>query len=316
MYFLPAIYELIVKSKHFQTLNRVLRRYDFGYFVVVFLAYYFTYKILEDYAPNTGMQLAYFPFAIAIISGSVYETLRVWIRMRRDQFVDVFLNPRSLSLTTTQPRSTWGGIIKKRWLTSYILIFIPLSYSINLFYDGYYVESITFTISACLAICSFLLATRLTFELTRIEEVDAPELQKCIKKADLKLPKRVCRGNTHNIYADVEPILDDETPHKYLTVELQAAGLVVNGDLCQKKPLGSESKMRYRWNCYFPNLGTHTINIAFKRHFPDFGEREILAKTHDVKVVRRYRELWPPILTSLIPTIPFWPQIIVYFLHY
>jgi hypothetical protein len=213
-------------------------------------------------------------------------------------------------------RSTWGGIIKKRWLTSYVFIFIALSYSISLFYGGYYVESITFTISACLAISSFLLATRLAFELSRVEEVDMPELRKCIKKGVLKLPKRIRRGNTHNIYVDLEPVLDDDAPPKYLTVELQAAGLVVNGDLCQKKPLERESKIHYRWNCYFPNSGTNTINIILKRDFLESTEREILVKTHDVKVARLYRELWAPILTASIPTIPFWPQIIPYFLHH
>lgn len=70
---------------------------------------------------------------------------------------------------------------------------------------------------------------------------------------------------------------------KYLEVELVAAGITVSGERKQKQPLGPA--LSYRWNCYFPNSGTHEMSLVL-RLLTDTDAVELGAIDHRVKVTK------------------------------
>jgi len=184
-------------------------------------------------------------------------------------------------------------------------------------YGARYLEGALFLTAISLALCSFFLASYYTFELHKTEVIDALKLDDYVVEGTLKLPKKIRRGSTHNISVDLKPVDKPDDPRDMpLTVELQAAGLTINGELNKKRIIKPKSSASYLWNCYFPNSGKHIINLIFKQSLTDSEMIEILVRTQDFTVIRLYRELWAPLLTLVIPTIPFWPQIVGYFLHH
>jgi hypothetical protein len=50
---------------------------------------------------------------------------------------------------------------------------------------------------------------------------------------------------------------------QFLEAELLAAGLTAAGERKQRSAL-TLGKLSYRWNCYFPNSGHHTIALVFR----------------------------------------------------
>jgi hypothetical protein len=298
---LPAFCELVVKSKYYPRLKRI----DFGLLIVFVGAYFVTLTLF----PPATTQLAY----LSILSASAYESFRASMRLRGDLFTEVHLKPSS-SDSTLPLGLSWAEIMNKRWYVLYAIFPIAMYYSIITFYDGFYVEAFAFGIGAVLSISSFLLTTRVAYELSRAEQVDLPQLSEYFTSGVLKLPTKVRRGNTYDIGASFECVRDKKLADKFPTLDLQAVGLVTSGPLCQNE-VQVNSKIHYWWNCYFPNSGIHKINLIFKRDVQSSSENEILIRAHDVKVVRLYSDLAAPILTALIPTIPFWPQIAAFFLH-
>ncbi len=72
----------------------------------------------------------------------------------------------------------------------------------------------------------------------------------------------------------------------FLEIELLAAGLKIDGEKKQQQPIRwPHEDLKYYWNCYFENSGTHTINLILKLIRPSNTNILGTAK-HTVKVVR------------------------------
>lgn len=86
---------------------------------------------------------------------------------------------------------------------------------------------------------------------------------------------------------------------QFLEIELQAAGLEVDGDKKQKQKLTSEN-ITYHWNCAFMNSGNHVITLIF-RLVDENSSFELGAINHGIKVAKldgmTQRHVW--ILASL-----------------
>lgn len=99
-----------------------------------------------------------------------------------------------------------------------------------------------------------------------------------VKKTNQILLPLICHsGDSHNLSVSIDLSNADsktaaQSDAKYMEIELQAAGLNVNGDFKQRQPLTS-SIATYLWNCNFANAGNHVINLVYR----------IVDKSHDVK---------------------------------
>jgi hypothetical protein len=91
----------------------------------------------------------------------------------------------------------------------------------------------------------------------------------------------------------------DINVEQFLEVELYAPWMTVDGDKRQRQPLKSQ-KLSYRWNCYFPNSGDHSLDLVL-RQVDDSNTIELGVVQHAVKVVKfdhmTQRQVW--ILASL-----------------
>jgi hypothetical protein len=137
------------------------------------------------------------------------------------------------------------------------------------------------------------------------------------------LPKRVYEGDSQIIRLNLKPdfqlnligenlqfqetetgkILRFKTPElnnykQFLEVELLAPGLTVSGDIKQCCSLTSTS-LSYRWNCYFQNLGNHSILLSLKLINPNERPDEAIHLgdiEQRVKVIKAFnltkKQLW------------------------
>lgn len=134
------------------------------------------------------------------------------------------------------------------------------------------------------------------------------------------LPMKVYVGDSHSISINLKPIfgilqtgaeplriqdtesgklvavqiLRDGSLQQFLEIELLAAGLEVGGEKKQRQTLTSET-LSYRWNCYFPNSGNHTLSLILRLVSPS-GTIELGAIQHSIKVVKldhlTQRQVW------------------------
>lgn len=90
------------------------------------------------------------------------------------------------------------------------------------------------------------------------------ELKDLVNKAKFEIPLRCRLGDSHNLKIEIE--CSSETrrnPLRNLEIELQAAGMNVNGDLKQNQRLDVVSTS-YLWNCNYSNAGKHIVNLIFR----------------------------------------------------
>ncbi len=134
------------------------------------------------------------------------------------------------------------------------------------------------------------------------------------------LPMKVYVGDSHSISINLKPtfgipqtgaeplriqdtksgklvtvqILRDGSLQQFLEIELLAAGLEVGGEKKQRQTLTSQT-LSYRWNCYFPNSGNHTLSLILRLVSPS-GTIELGAIQHSIKVVKldhlTQRQVW------------------------
>lgn len=147
---------------------------------------------------------------------------------------------------------------------------------------------------------------------------------------DVKLPRRVYLGDSHNISVVLEKRSEPpqlrpgarfrwegtETDKRLLLtihcdyileVELIAAGFAVEGQRCQQQlATPDRTSLVYRWNCYFPNSGSHTVAMVFREVSPPDADEvgtipypimdEVGTIEHTIKVVRldhlTHRQVW------------------------
>jgi hypothetical protein len=123
-----------------------------------------------------------------------------------------------------------------------------------------------------------------------------PELKDLVSHGELVVPKRCHMGDTHNISLSLHPAVKKAL--SYFEVELQGAGLIVNGDLKQQQLIDSD--MSYLWNCNFSISGTQVINLIMRLAGSSECKSDLLIKNHEVKVLSRYRQWIPPILVAIV----------------
>lgn len=131
--------------------------------------------------------------------------------------------------------------------------------------------------------------------LTKNPSEHYPELDDLISQGELRIPKRCHVGETHNISLSLNPAVKKVL--SYFEVELQGAGLKVNGDLKQQRLMES-SDISYLWNCNFPISGTQVINLIMRLAGSSEYKSDILIKSYEVDVLSRYRQWIPPILVA------------------
>ena len=270
------------------------------------------------FAPYFGIvgdDATFFSLGVALIAMYSCETVILWARLRKSQFVRINLKTAPRQQQST-PEQSWASIVEKDWYESssflFVILFVTVAYFLTL---GNLMRALPFMLGLIFWFCIWLLMTRLSYEQNKTTETVYNEgFGAYIEDGNLKLPRQVYVGSSHNIYADLKAVAAEKSDEDF-TVELQAAGLLVNGDLAQRKKIEPHTRTCYLWNCCFPMSGVHSINLLFKRVLADSKESEMLVRTHTFKVVEFYRELWKPALSLLIPLIPILFQVSTYLLH-
>ena len=133
-----------------------------------------------------------------------------------------------------------------------------------------------------------------------------------IKYAEGLLPKRVHIGDAQSIFLDLtrselcteEHGLDGpHHPSDHLEVEIQAAGLKIDGDkrviACETSSLSTST-----WNCSFPTAGTQAINLLISVIQTPNNRDIIFAYKHDIRVDNFLSESWKPLIAILTPILP------------
>jgi len=91
---------------------------------------------------------------------------------------------------------------------------------------------------------------------------------------------------------------------EYVEVELQAAGLTVDGDkqvrLCETSPLPTVV-----WDCYFPTAGNRTINLVISRvklrdNLRGAIKEVVFTQDYGIKVDDLLRISWQPVLLIIL----------------
>jgi hypothetical protein len=137
------------------------------------------------------------------------------------------------------------------------------------------------------------------------------DLRNLIKYAEGLLPKRVHIGDAQSIFLDLtrselctEGAIDGPPrPSDHLEVEVQAAGLKVDGD---KRVIACETSLlsTSTWNCSFPTAGTQAINLLIAVRQPPNDRDIIFAYKHDVRVDNFLSESWKPLIAIFTPILP------------
>lgn len=138
------------------------------------------------------------------------------------------------------------------------------------------------------------------------------DLRNLIKYAEGLLPKRVHKGDAQSIFLDLvrsEQCTEEHAlngsphPNEHLEVEVQSAGLNIDGDkrviACETSSLSTST-----WNCSFPTAGTQAINLLISLVQPPNGRDIVFAYKHDVRVDDFLSESWKPLIAILTPILP------------
>jgi len=142
--------------------------------------------------------------------------------------------------------------------------------------------------------------------------LQSTDSQGLIENVEGLLPKRVHIGDAQSIFLDLtrselcteEHAIDGtDHPSDHLEVEIQAAGLKIDGD---KRVIACEtsSVSTSTWNCSFPTAGTQAINILISVIQPPSGRDIIFAYKHDVRVDNFLSESWKPLIAIFTPILP------------
>jgi hypothetical protein len=132
-----------------------------------------------------------------------------------------------------------------------------------------------------------------------------------IDYAEALLPKRVHVGDAQSIFFDLtrsEVCAEGEIDgahqlNNHLEIEIQAAGLSVDGDkkvtACETSALSTST-----WNCSFPTAGTQAINLLISVIQPSNDRDIVFAYKHDVRVDNFISESWKPLIAIVTPILP------------
>jgi len=124
------------------------------------------------------------------------------------------------------------------------------------------------------------------------------------------LPKKVHAGDSHNISTVFKACSDEITEtflkqyasqnevSDYFLMELQAAGLDVDGD---KKVQFGKVEAGAIWNCHFPKAGNFTINLSLSKIFgKERLQFPLFTHEHSLNVVNKFRVFWQPTLGIIL----------------
>jgi hypothetical protein len=133
-------------------------------------------------------------------------------------------------------------------------------------------------------------------------EEPCSELSSVIIHGQLTMPRQSRLGDSHNIIVTVSSV---KGATGCLEVELQAAGMKVNGGLKQVQPL-ENSSLFYRWNCNSAISGRHIINFVFRRaESPGEPFKELAFKKYVIDVITLYRQYGPSFVLALVAILAF-----------
>jgi len=132
-----------------------------------------------------------------------------------------------------------------------------------------------------------------------------------LENAEGLLPKRVHIGDAQSIFLDLKrsELCQQEREaagtrsSDHLEVEIQAAGLKIDGDkrviACETSSLSTST-----WNCSFPTAGTQAINLIISVRQPPNNRNIVFAYKHDIRVDNFLSEAWKPLIAILTPILP------------
>lgn len=129
------------------------------------------------------------------------------------------------------------------------------------------------------------------------------ELNNIVKTAEFEIPLRCRRGDSHNLKVEIEcPSETYQNPENYLEIELQAAGMGVNGDLRQHQCLNS-GRASYLWNCNYSKDGHHIVNLVFRELDGLGGSRDVMTRSYPIEVITLWRQSGLPTTITIITAI-------------
>jgi len=127
-----------------------------------------------------------------------------------------------------------------------------------------------------------------------------PELNDTLLNARITMPFRINVGDSRNIAIESHAASGSKNTSDYLEVELQAAGMNINGDFKQHQQLNS-SKLHYLWNCNFATAGNHSINVLL-RLLSVSGDvkRDLTTREYTINAISLYRQYAPTIILAFV----------------
>ena len=205
---------------------------------------------------------------------------------------DLVLHQVTLGLTTTAALLRNPPTTPLGWIT-------PLSF-------------ILFIISL-LAVLIMVVRTRKWSKETYQLIPEARSLRPYITHAVCILPKKARVGNTHPLLLDFDLSENYKSPcedptAKHLEVELQAAGLKVDGKRIVKLCPSSSLPLSF-WSCCLSSTGEHTISLIFSVVSPRTPLSQetkdvIFYLEHTIHVEGLLSATWLPILTLVLSALP------------
>lgn len=268
---------------------------------------------------------------ISIIATILLVGVAVWLwRLSKAQMIDLSLEtllvPRQEVTTSPIPKPSVISVLYRAvidWLST-ILPFVVLVGLVSGVVGSIYLL-IKGHIWAVLILLLVPLLLRRTMRLEckdRIFDLREPcePYRRVEYVGEAALPMKVYVGDSHSISINLKPIfgilqtgaeplriqdtksgksvavqiLRDDSLQQFLEIELLAAGLEVGGEKKQRQTLISQT-LSYRWNCYFPNSGNHTLSLILRLVSPS-GTIELGAIQHSIKVVKldhlTQRQVW------------------------
>ncbi|HXY88581.1 MAG TPA: hypothetical protein VEG44_09080 [Candidatus Acidoferrales bacterium] len=168
-----------------------------------------------------------------------------------------------------------------------------------------------------LFLASFSVLLYLTYHIyvryrTPFTVVEEKHLHGIVEEGIVILPKKVREGESHHIFLNLtlskdfikraSHIDDRYRSNEYLEAELQAPGLIVDGEkrirIFEDAPLPIIS-----WTCHFPTIGIQKIAIMINLVKSDHSRRLIFMQRRDIKVDSLMNIAWMPALAVVTPVL-------------